>query len=92
MNEERVLKFLKSYVGMLKDFKLPDSDFPLNTRTHMAAGGRITIHTADGRHVATVVVEGDNKSPRMPLGPAALAYAKLFVELTNGLKRESEEK
>lgn len=90
MKEEQVLPFLKDYAKSLLDFDLPRSDFPLYCKSHMAAGGRMTIYTVDDRHVATVMVEGDNCSPSMPLGPATLLYAKLFVELANGLAKKEE--
>lgn len=87
MNEEQVLPFLKDYAKFLLDFDFPEGDFPLFCKSDMP-GGRMIIETVDGRHVATIRVEGDNISPpSMPLGPAALFYAKLFVELANGLRR-----
>jgi hypothetical protein len=84
MKEKDVLPFLKDYIKSLLDFELPESDFPLHYRTSMPRGC-VIIETSDCRHIATVIVKGDATSCSMPLGPATLAYAQLFVELANGL-------
>ncbi len=89
--KEQTIEFLKSYVEELKNFDLPDSDFPIFQRIHMAAGGRVTIHAIDGRHIATVTVKGDLSSPSMPLGPATMAYATLFVDLANAFMEYTRE-
>lgn len=84
MKEKDVLPFLKDYAKALLDFDLPGSDFPLYCKSNMPSGCMV-IHTVDNRHVATVQVKGDETCPSMPLGPATLLYAKLFVQLINGL-------
>ena len=83
ITRDNVKDFLQEYAKSLQEFELPKEDFPLSSRIHMVRNGQVTIHTSDGRHIATLKVEGDNCCPSMPLGPATLAYGKLFCELSN---------
>ena len=83
--KEKTLEFLKGYAKTLREFNLPPSDFPLYCKTHMAGGGSVTIHTVDGRMVAGVNARDKEYNPSMPLTPSTMAYARMFVELSNGL-------
>ena len=82
MNKDKLYKFLSEYAKSLQNFQLPDSDFPL--QTHISMGRRrAIIQTRDGRHIASISVEGGGQSPSMPICGADIAYAKLFCELAN---------
>ena len=80
---DHVLEFLKGYADILRNFELPESDFPLYCRTEMARG-RCIVYTADDRHVASIRVDGGGQSPSMPITGPDIAYSQLFVELING--------
>lgn len=81
VDKDNVLEFLKDIADAIKTFELPQSDFPLHLAGHFASGYRIC--TVDGRHVASIRVEGDCSGPSCPTGPATMAYQDMFVELAN---------
>ncbi len=81
VDKENVLEFLKDLADSIKSFELPQSDFPLYLEGQFAGGYRIC--TVDGRHVASVRVEGDCSGPSCPTGPATMAYQNMFIELAN---------
>ena len=85
MEEDKLLDFLKSYADVLREgVELSEFDpdiFPLQMMVKMAAGG-IEITTSNGHPVAFVATD-EGGGPSMPVGPAAMTFAHLFVNLTS---------
>ena len=90
MKKEEIIDFLKDYAEVLKNFELPESDFPLNCRTHMSAGC-CRIYTVDNRHVATISVKEGGQTPSMPVCGADLEYTRMFVELANAFMKHKKQ-
>lgn len=83
--EDKLMDFLKSYADILREGLKPSdfkSDvFPLQSMVSMPSGG-IKITTGNGAPVAFVSCdEGGGSS--MPVGPAAMTFARWFVNLAN---------
>jgi len=85
MKDEKLLDFLKSYAGILReglDISLFDDEtFPLKMSVKMAGGG-ILITANNGNHIAFVSCD-EGLGPSMPVGPIAMTFARLFVNLAN---------
>lgn len=79
---EAVTGFMQQYAELLREFQVPDTDFPLKSKMNMAAGA-VAIFTNDDRFICGIQVEGDMVTPATPVGPAATAYARLFTKLAN---------
>lgn len=81
ISKDELLNFLKVYAEILREGTDISGDLPLSSKVSMPGGG-IGIYTNNGRHVAFVAMdEGGGSS--MPVGPAAMTYAKLFTNLVN---------
>lgn len=80
-NDDKLKDFLKEYVEILREGVDITNDLPLSMFVSMPMGG-IKILTKDSRTIGYIVMdEGD--CPSMPVGPAAMTYASLFVNLIN---------
>ncbi|KKN45300.1 hypothetical protein LCGC14_0684530 [marine sediment metagenome] len=80
-DEVKLLDFLKDYAKILREGVDISKDLPLSSMVSMPGGG-IKITTYDGRCIAFVSID-EGGGPSMPVGPAAMTYAKLFVTLVN---------
>jgi len=85
MKDEKLLDFLKIYAEALRegiDISLFGGEvFPLQMVVKMA-GGSIVIIAANGNHIAFVSCD-EGLGPSLPVGPIAMTFARLFVNLTN---------
>lgn len=81
MDEAKLKDFLKDYAKILRKGVDISGDLPLSSMVSMP-GGYIGISTNDGRHVICVSLD-EGGGPSMPVGPAAMTYAKLIVTLLN---------
>jgi hypothetical protein len=85
MDEDKLKDFLKSYAEVLREgIKLSEFKsgvFPLQSKVRMPARG-IEITTANGHSVAFVSLD-EGGGPSMPVGPAAMTFSRLFVDLAN---------
>jgi len=88
MDKEKLKDFLKVYAEILREGVDISGDLPLSYMVKMPAGG-IQIFTKDYRTIAFVSVE-EGGGPSMPVGPAAITYAKLIVNLLNMYLRDKE--
>ncbi len=91
MKKEEIIDFLKDYAEVLKNFELPESDFPLNYRALMPVAC-CRIYTVDGRHVASISVKEGGQTPSMPVCGADLEYTRMFVELANAFVKHKKSK
>jgi len=84
MGENDIKDFLKGYAELLKSVNISDLKpevFPLTMRIKMPAGG-IEINDGQERRIAFVSID-EGMGPSMPVGPAAMLFAGMFVDLTN---------
>jgi hypothetical protein len=81
MDKEALKEFLKDYVDILSEGVDISSDLPLRSQVSMPHGS-IKITTQDGVPIAYIRID-EGLGPSMPVGPAAMTYAKLFVDLIN---------
>ena len=81
MNEDKLKDFLKDYAEILRENVDISSQLPLQMMVKMPMGG-ILITTNDGKQVAFVSTD-EGGGPSMPVGPAAMTFARLFVTLVN---------
>ena len=94
MNENKLLDFLKSYADVLREgvklSELKADIWPLKSRVSMPGGG-IEISTNNGLPVAWVSCD-EGGGPSMPVGPVAMTFSKLFVNIANAYyKYETKE-
>ena len=81
MDEAKLKDFLKDYAKILKQGIDISKDLPLTSSVSMP-GGCIQIFAADGRCIILVSID-EGGGPSMPIGPAAMTYARLIVNLLN---------
>jgi uncharacterized protein YejL (UPF0352 family) len=91
LTDHKVRTYLAEYAHVLREGVNITNDLPLMCSINMASG-LIAIKTADGRCVGTICVEKDIEKPYMPIGPATMTYAQLFVALINGVGGFYQEK
>jgi hypothetical protein len=87
MDAAKLKSFLKDYAEILREGVDISNDLPLTFMVSMPAGG-ISIKTKDGRNIAFISVEEGGGSS-MPVGPAAMTYARLIVNLLNKYKEKN---
>jgi len=94
MNEERILEFLKEYAAAASDTHVLAGLLPLALQVSMA-GGTCAVVDRNNNPVAFFSVTRDENSrklpdmPSVPVSPAAIAMAKLFVAAANGLEGDA---
>lgn len=81
MKGEKLKDFLKSYAEILRNGIDISDELPLQMTVKMPAGG-IVITTCRGTNVAFVSCD-EGGGPSMPIGPVAMTFARLFVNLVN---------
>lgn len=82
MEDAKLKYFLEGYVDLLRTEVDVSGDMPLSFEPKMASGC-IRIRTVDGRRLGGISLD-EGGGPSMPIGPAAMTYAKLIVDLVNG--------
>lgn len=88
MTDNKLKGFLKSYAEILGKGVDITSQLPLYMTVKMAQGG-IEITTNEGKQVGYVIYD-DGGGPSMPVGPTAMTFARLFVELVNGYAKSQQ--
>ena len=89
MNEDKLKDFLKDYAEILRTGVDISEVLPLSSMVSMP-GGCVKILTNDGRLI-TMICPDEGGGPSMPVGPVAMTFSKLFVNLVNKYyERESE--
>lgn len=83
MDETKLKEFLENYAEILKTDIDISEDLPLSYFVNMP-GGCVEISTNDGRRIIYVSID-EGGLPSMPVGPAAMTYGRLIVDLLNKL-------
>ena len=81
MKEDKLKDFLKDYAEILRTGVDISEVLPLSSFVSMP-GGCVKILTNDGRLIA-IVCPDEGGGPSMPIGPVAMTFSKLFVNLVN---------
>ena len=81
MDDSKLKEFLRDYIKILQENIDITSQLPLQMTVNMPAGV-IEITTSSGKQVAYITYD-DGGGPSMPVGPTAVTFATLFVELIN---------
>ena len=81
MNKDKLKDFLKDYAEILRTGVDISKVLPLSSFVSMP-GGCVKILTNDGRLIA-IVCPDEGGGPSMPVGPVAMTFSKLFVDLVN---------
>lgn len=81
MNEDKLKDFLKDYVEILRTNIDISEVLPLSSMVDMP-GGCVKIYTNDKRLIG-IVCPDEGGGPSMPVGPVAMTFSKLFVNLIN---------
>ena len=81
MNDDKLKDFLKNYAKILREGVDISEVLPLSSFVSMP-GGCVKILTNDGRLIA-IVCPDEGGGPSMPIGPVAMTFSKLFVDLVN---------
>ncbi len=90
MSKAKLLDFLKDYAEILRTGVDISKDLPLSSFVSMPGGG-IKISTCNGKPIIFVSID-EGGGPSMPVGPAAMTYAKLIVSLLNKYYEENPDK